>query len=77
MQHGLSWFDAKLVCASLDHAIWFHRSARADEWLLYVVPSPSTSGARGINIGHMYTRSGELVATTVQEALMRKVERRK
>jgi len=77
MQHGLSWFDPNLVCASLDHAIWFHRPARADEWLLYVAQSPSTSGGRGLNIGHMYSQTGELVATTVQEALMRQVDKRK
>lgn len=70
-QHALTWFDPKLQVASLDHTIWFHRRFRADEWMLYVTESPSTSGARGLNFGHVYTQAGTLVATVAQENLMR------
>lgn len=71
-EHGLTWMDPTLKVASLDHALWFHRPFRADEWLLYTVESPSTSGARGLNIGHVFSRDGVLVATAVQEGLMRR-----
>lgn len=57
--------------ASLDHAIWFHRPARADEWLLYDQTSPSASGARGLAMGRLFTRDGVLVASVVQEGLLR------
>lgn len=57
--------------ASLDHAIWFHRPARADRWLLYDQSSPSASGARGLATGRLFTREGTLVATVVQEGLLR------
>jgi acyl-CoA thioesterase-2 len=57
--------------ASLDHAMWFHRPFRADEWLLYDQVSPSASGARGLSIGRIFDREGRLVATAVQEGLMR------
>jgi acyl-CoA thioesterase-2 len=57
--------------ASLDHAIWFHRPARADQWLLYDQASPSASGARGLATGRLFTREGTLVATVVQEGLLR------
>lgn len=60
-----------LQMASLDHAMWFHRPFRADEWLLFVQDSPSASGARGLARGEFYTCDGRLVASTVQEALMR------
>ena len=69
--HGRRTFDPELQMASLDHAIWFHRPFRADEWLLYVQDSPSTSGARGLCRGLVYTRSGVLVASVAQEGLMR------
>ena len=62
-----------IMAASLDHAIWFHREFRADEWLLYSTGSPSASGARGFNIGHFFTEDGTLVASTAQEGLMRPV----
>lgn len=70
--HGLTWFDMNWHVASLDHALWFHRPFRADEWLLYVVDSPSTSGSRGLNFGSVFTRDGVLVATAAQEGLMRR-----
>ena len=54
----------KLVMASIDHAMWFHRSARVDEWLLYATDSPSASGARGFARGSIFTRDGRLVAST-------------
>ena len=69
---NLPHHDRKLLqMASLDHAMWFHRPFRADEWLLFVQDSPSASGARGLARGEFYTCDGRLVASTVQEALMR------
>ncbi len=72
-QHGLTWFDPSMQVASLDHSIWFHRPFRADQWLLYVTESPSTSSARGLNFGRVYTHEGQLAATVAQENLMRVV----
>lgn len=69
--HGLSFLNPKMQVASLDHAMWFHRPFRADEWLLYVQDSPSSSGGRGLNRGLFYSRSGELVASVAQEGLIR------
>lgn len=63
--------DPKLRPASLDHAIWFHRPFRVDEWLLYDQTSPSASGARGLVIGRLFTGDGRLVATVAQEGLIR------
>ena len=60
--HGLSIFSGGLQVASLDHALWFHRPFRADEWLLYAQDSPSASGARGFTRGEIFTREGALVA---------------
>ena len=65
-------FDRDIQLASLDHAMWFHRPFRADDWLLYVQDSPSAYGARGFCRGAIYDRQGRLVASTVQEGLMRK-----
>lgn len=62
--------------ASLDHAMWFHRRFRADEWLLYDQQSPSATGARGLALGYLYTRDGVLVASVVQEGLMRPISTR-
>jgi acyl-CoA thioesterase-2 len=56
---------------SLDHAMWFHGALRMDEWLLYVMESPSVSGARGLVRGQVFDRSGRLVASTTQEGLVR------
>ena len=64
-------FNKDLQCASLDHAMWFHRPFRADEWLLYTTDSPSTSGSRGFNRGNLYDREGKLVASVAQEGLIR------
>jgi len=67
--HGVPF--TRLQLASIDHAMWIHRSARVDEWLLYALDSPSASGARGLSRGSIYTRDGMLVASTAQEGLMR------
>jgi acyl-CoA thioesterase-2 len=69
--HGKVLFDADVQLASLDHGIWFHRPFRADEWLLYVQDSPSGFGARGFCRGSIYSRDGNLIASVVQEGLMR------
>jgi acyl-CoA thioesterase-2 len=69
--HGLTWAEPDFSTASLDHAMWFHRPARADEWLLYVQESPSASGARGLGLGRIYTADGVLVASVAQEGMMR------
>ncbi len=69
--HGLSFLNDQLQMASLDHAMWFHRPFRADDWLLYAQDSPSASGARGLNRGQIFSRSGDLVASAAQEGLMR------
>ncbi|GAB2748551.1 acyl-CoA thioesterase II [Terrabacter koreensis] len=70
-RHGLVWTDPRLRVASLDHSMWFHRDARADEWLLYAQQSPSAISGRGLAIGEMYTQDGTLVATTAQEGMVR------
>ncbi|MGH9277722.1 MAG: acyl-CoA thioesterase, partial [Acidimicrobiales bacterium] len=70
--HGLSiWSAPRTMLASLDHAMWFHRPFRADEWLLYDQDSPAAGGARGFARGLLFTRSGALVASVVQEGLVR------
>jgi acyl-CoA thioesterase II len=69
--HGRSIFDPRIQVASLDHALWFHRAFRADDWLLFSQESPSASGARGLVCGSFFTRDGTLVATVVQEGLIR------
>ena len=68
---GLRWQDAGLEGTSLDHAMWFHRPARADEWLLFAQDVEATGGGRGLAKGRLYTRQGKLAATCVQEGLMR------
>ena len=72
LPHGLSWMRGELVGASLDHAIWFHRPARADEWLLYATDAPWSGGGRGFNRGRIFNRHGELVASVAQEGMMRR-----
>jgi acyl-CoA thioesterase-2 len=69
--HGKLLFDADVQLASLDHALWYHRPFRADEWLLYVQDSPNAYGARGFCRGSIFTREGTLIASVVQEGLMR------
>ncbi|MGH9281770.1 MAG: acyl-CoA thioesterase II [Acidimicrobiales bacterium] len=72
LAHGTSWLDRQLMGASLDHAMWFHRPFRADDWLLYDQESPSAFGARGLGQGRIYTRDGTHVVSVVQEGLFRK-----
>lgn len=71
--HGLSYLSRDMHMASLDHAMWFHRPFRVDEWLLYSCDSPSAHSARGLARGSFYTREGVLVASTAQEGLIRLV----
>jgi acyl-CoA thioesterase-2 len=76
LPHGRSW-NSPIQMASLDHAMWFHHPFKMDDWLLYAQDSPSASGARGFNRGAIYSRSGALVASVVQEGLMRPREGKK
>jgi acyl-CoA thioesterase II len=69
--HGRTVFEKTIMAASLDHALWFHRPFRADEWLLYAQDSPNASGARGFSRGLIFTRDGLLVASVAQEGLVR------
>ncbi|HOF62961.1 MAG TPA: thioesterase family protein [Dermatophilaceae bacterium] len=69
--HAVSWADPRLRQASLDHAMWFHRPGRADEWVLHVGRSPSASGGRGLGLGSMYAADGRLLATVAQEGMLR------
>ncbi len=69
--HALSAEFDRLQLASLDHAMWFHRPFRVDEWVLYDVSSPSASGARGLGMGHFFSHDGRMLATVVQEGLVR------
>jgi acyl-CoA thioesterase II len=71
LAHGVSWFSGSVMGASLDHAMWFHRPFRADQWLLYVQDSPTASDARGLARGEVYTSDGRLVVSVVQEGLLR------
>jgi len=72
LPHGLSWMRGELVGASLDHAIWFHRDARVDDWLLYATDAPWSGGGRGFNRGRIFNLAGELVASVAQEGMMRR-----
>lgn len=74
--HGKRWFEPNMIAASIDHALWFHRPIRADQWLLYVTDSDTAQSARGLGRGMIFDQSGRLVASAVQEGLMRQVERR-
>lgn len=69
--HGLTWLTPGLSVASLDHAMWWHRPARVDEWLLYVQESPTARGGRGLATGRIYQRDGTLVASVAQEVMVR------
>ena len=70
-RHGIPWSHPGLKSASLDHAMWFHRDGRADEWLLYVQESPSAQGGRGLALGRIFSRDGLLLATVAQEGMVR------
>ncbi|SJM51944.1 Acyl-CoA thioesterase II [Gulosibacter sp. 10] len=75
-RHGLSWVDPRLRIASLDHGVWWHRFARADEWLLFALESPNAHGGRGLSYGHFFDREGRLVASVSQEAMVRLKQQR-
>jgi acyl-CoA thioesterase II len=72
LPHGTSLLRPTLVMASIDHAMWFHRSLRVDDWLLYAMDSPSASGARGFARASVFARDGRLVASAAQEGLVRR-----
>ena len=69
--HGVSWLTPGIRMASLDHAMWFHRPFRMDQWLLHVMESPSAHGARGFVRGQIFSEDGTLVASTAQEGVIR------
>ena len=71
LPHGISYLQGNVQVASLDHALWFHRPFRTDDWLLYACDSPSAQNARGLTRGMIYSRDGRLVASTAQEGLIR------
>jgi acyl-CoA thioesterase-2 len=71
LPHAIAWTDPRWQIASLDHAMWFHRAFRVDEWLLYAQTSPVATGARGLAQGVLFTRDGRLVASVAQEGLLR------
>ncbi len=71
MPHAVAWTDPKLQAASLDHSIWFHHAPDPGQWLLFDQESPAAAGGRGLNIGRIFTGGGLLVATVVQEGLIR------
>lgn len=74
--YGRRWFERSMMVASIDHALWFHRAARADEWLLYVTDSHAAQSARGLSRGMIFDASGRLIASAAQEGLMRCTESR-
>ena len=76
LPHGVSWLSPGMQVASIDHAMWFHQDFRVDEWMLHVVDSPKAHGGRGLVRGRVFTRDGRLVASTAQEGLIRKRERK-
>ena len=71
LPHGIHFAEGNVQLASLDHAMWFHRPFRVDDWLLYAMESPNASGGRGLARGQFFTRDGRLVASTVQEGVVR------
>jgi acyl-CoA thioesterase-2 len=71
LPHRLTFQDRRLQAATLDHALWFHRPFRVDDWLLYAMDAPVTAGGRGFTRGSIFTRDGVLIASVVQEGLMR------
>jgi acyl-CoA thioesterase-2 len=74
MPHGVSFAQKGMQVASLDHAIWFHRPIKFDDWLLYALDSPSASSGRGFARGQLFNQQGELVASVAQEGLIRKID---
>lgn len=76
-RHSIAWSHPGLKSASLDHAMWFHRPAKVDQWMLYVQESPSAQGGRGLALGRIFNSRGELLATVAQEGMVRVPEMRK
>ncbi|APE42536.1 acyl-CoA thioesterase II [Sulfitobacter alexandrii] len=74
--HGLTWFQGKVMTASLDHAMWFHAPIEFSDWHLYDLDAPWTGGGRGFNRGLIYSQTGQLVASVTQEGLMRPLKKR-
>jgi acyl-CoA thioesterase-2 len=74
LNHGLAWGDRRTRGASLDHAMWFHRPFRADQWLLYAQDTPFAGGARGLARGQVFTQDGRLAVSVMQEGLVRVTE---
>ncbi|MBK9255120.1 MAG: acyl-CoA thioesterase II [Saprospiraceae bacterium] len=74
LPHGLSFFTTPMQIASLDHAMWFHRPVKADDWLLYVVDSANANGGRAFCTGKIFSKDGILIASTAQEGLIRKLK---
>ncbi|MCU1535396.1 MAG: Acyl-CoA thioesterase [Glaciihabitans sp.] len=70
-RHGVAWATPGLKAASLDHAMWWHRFGRVDEWMLYVQESPNAIGGRGLTLGRIYSRDGQLLASVAQEGMVR------
>ena len=77
LPHGMPFGRGKVIMASLDHALWFHREVRIDQWLLYAMDSPNASGARALARGQLFTDDGKLVASTVQEGLIRVLDKQR
>ena len=75
LPHGFSLGQGRLMMASLDHALWFHRRVKIDDWLLYTMDSPNSSGARGFARGHFFDKDGCLIASTAQEGLVRLISK--
>jgi len=75
LPHGKSWFSPGMIVASVDHALWFHREVRVDDWLLYSMDAPTAQGARGFSRGLIFDSRGRLVCSVAQESLMRHVEK--
>ena len=71
--HGVSWLTPGLAVASIDHALWFHRPFRVDDWLLYAMDSPTAQSGRGLSRGQFFDRAGSLVVSVAQESLMRRL----
>ncbi|MBS3747855.1 MAG: thioesterase family protein, partial [Wenzhouxiangellaceae bacterium] len=71
LPHAIDFSTKPLLMASLDHAMWFHRDVRVDQWLLYTFDSPATTGGRGFARGQIFSRDGKLVASTAQEGVIR------
>ncbi len=74
MPHGIAWIDPRIMTASLDHAMWFHRDPKADDWLLYAQTSPASGGARGFTQASFFAQDGTLIASCAQEGLIRLIE---